>query len=127
MKTKEELKKLNSHVTSIFSDKMWWGTNYTISIDGGSGYISLQYMTKEPNVAWACNLHITDLARKQGLGTILLNTCIEMAKASNTPFLKLYVDKTKDWLVKWYQKYGFVITCIEEHEFEMTKIITKER
>lgn len=104
-------------------NKWWWGDSHNIILANGYGSVSLQYITKESNTAWVCNLHVVSSMRSKGLGSLLLGICIKKAKENNTTFLKLYVDKTKQWLIDWYTKNGFIITVIEEHEFEMTLII----
>ena len=104
-------------------NKWWWGDSHDIILANGYGSVSLQHITKESNTAWVCNLHVVSSMRSKGLGSLLLGICIKKAKENNATFLKLYVDKTKQWLIDWYTKNGFIITVIEEHEFEMTLII----
>lgn len=123
IKTKREA--LFAHISNCDMNTWWWGDNYDIVVDEGDGSVLLYYKTNEPHTAWIYNLHVASSMRKKGIGTILLNICIEKAKADDKKFIKLYADKTKQWLVDWYTKFGFIITEECDHEFEMTEIITK--
>jgi hypothetical protein len=113
----------NSTLAHCDINKWWWGDSHDIILSNGYGSVSMQYIAKEPNTAWICNLHVVGSMRRKDLGNLLLSICIEKAKENNAMLLKLYVDKTKQWLIDWYMRYDFVKTGIEEHEFEMTKII----
>lgn len=106
------------HVNTWF-----WGKTDTIVHKEGIATVELQLDDNYPAIAFVKGLLVYESNRKQGLGTEMLKLCEMIARGMGYKYLQLSADKTKDWLVAWYQKMGFEIICKDEHEYTMLKRI----
>lgn len=104
-------------------NRWWWGKSITIVHKKGFGLIEVQFDNDIPNIAYIKGLSVFEYMRKKGIGTELLQLAEEISQKHETKFLRLSVDKTKDWLVQWYTNKGYITTGVDEHEFLMTKTV----
>ncbi len=72
----------------------------------GSCYICF---IKNENEAYIQSIDIQEKYRKKGYGSILLKNTLNFIKEKYYLKVTLEVDSQKQWLISWYQKYGFVV------------------
>lgn len=101
----------------------WWGQSLTVVHKEGIATIDVCLDNSCPKTAYAKNLSVFSDNRRKGLGTELLALAEDLAKRHGRMFIELSADKNNEWLVAWYEKAGYVITQVEEHEYRMTKIL----
>lgn len=106
-------------------NKWWWGYTFTIILDGGKGIIEVQLDDNCPSTAFIKGLSVIEEERHKGIGKELMEFGELTALREKMRFLQLTVNKDQDWLVKWYQKLGFVIILSDEHEFTMLKVLSE--
>jgi len=101
----------------------YWGTSIEIVHKNGIGIIGVKLDDDYPSTAFICDLSVFELNRKQGIGRELMQNAFAVAKIHARSYAEIQVDKTKDWLVAWYQTLGFEITVVGKDEYTMFKIL----
>lgn len=107
----------------LHRNKWWWGHTTNIIEGNGYGEVEIQFDSSWINVAYIRGLSVFDSERKKGLGTKLMCNAICEAKSSGMKFVKLDVEKEKEWLVAWYERLGFTSTNEDEHTYSMIKVL----
>ena len=107
-------------------------TNFWLALDEegkAAGLTGLYYYTHDRGeavwLAWFC---VDPDHRRQGIGTMLMDHSIEMAKMENRPFFRLYTsdDPNEAAAQGLYEKYGFNIYR-KEKKLTYTRIYRERR
>lgn len=101
----------------------WWGKTITLVSKDGYSTVELQFDNNYPTIAFIKGLSVFQTRRKEGYGTEIMSCCEAVAKKEGYTFLQLSVNKEQDWLVEWYERLGFTIIQIDEHEYIMLKAL----
>ena len=101
----------------------WWGKTVTLLHRQGIATVEVQLDNDYPNTAHIKGLSVFEYKRRNGVGTELLSIAEQIAKRYGKKYVELSADKTKEWLVGWYQKNGYTIIHIDEHEYTMMKVL----
>lgn len=106
-----------------YKNTWYWG--YTITLVRKDGYatVELQFDDSLPNQAVIKGLMVFTTMQRKGIGTELINICHMIARENGCSFLQLSVTRDKEWLVEWYERFGFTIIAQDSHEFTMIKAI----
>lgn len=107
-------------------NRWWWGKTITLIHNKGLASVEIQCDNDYPNVAFIKNLIVFEYTRKKGIGTDLLRLSEDIAKSYGKRFTQLSADINKEWLVKWYEKNGYVIIYKDEHEYTMLKALNQD-
>ena len=65
---------------------------------------------------------VTDRVKGKGIGTILLEYCLDFAKEKGIPKLILYSNTRLTSALHLYEKYGFIETPLESGLYERADI-----
>lgn len=103
------------------NNRWWWGKTITLIHKGGWASIEIQFDNNYPSVAFIKGLIVFEYKRKKRIGTDLLLLSEEIAKSYGKRFTQLSADINKEWLVKWYERNGYIISYKDEHEYTMIK------
>lgn len=101
----------------------WWGITLTLVHNKGIATVELQFDNEYPNVAFIKGISVVPDSRTKGYGTQMMELCEKLAKDAGMKMLQLAAEKENNWLVQWYNKCGFVIYGLSEHEYVMIKNI----
>lgn len=104
-------------------NEWWWGRTVTLVSKGGYASVELQFDNSLPNMAVIKGLMVFTTRQRKGYGTEMLNICHEIARSEHITFLQLSANKEQQWLVDWYERFGFTIIAKDEHEVTMIKQI----
>jgi len=105
---------------NYFETEWKWGKSWTIIMDDVA-VVDLQFMNGY-RYAWLCDLKVWQKFQHQGIGTMLMKTAEKIAKENGFDEIHLKVEKEKDFLVKWYEKFGYKIIIEEDDYLYMRKI-----
>ena len=105
------------------TNEWYWGVSVDIVHKQGFGIVCVKLDNDYPHTAFICDLSVFVLNRKQGLGRELMENAFAVAKKHARSYAEIQVDKTKDWLVAWYQTLGFEITVVGKDEYTMFKVL----
>lgn len=103
------------------NNRWWWGKTITLIHKEGWASIEIQFDNNYPSVAFVKGLIVFEYKRKKRIGTDLLLLSEEIAKSFGKRFTQLSADINKEWLVKWYERNGYIISYKDEHEYTMIK------
>ena len=106
-----------------FINTWWWGKTITLVSTDGYSTVELQFDDSLPNMAVIKGLMVFTTRQREGYGTEMMNICEHIAKKEGMKFLQLSVNKEHVLLVNWYERLGFTIIQIDEHEYTMIKQI----
>ena len=115
--------KIDSDKYCVHSNGWWWGSTVTIIKKDGSGFVEVFFSNKKPNTAYISGLSVAKAHRKRGIGRELIELCIEIASLKNMRFVEIDVEYDNDWLVRWYERMGFVVLLLEDHTQNMLKAL----
>lgn len=101
----------------------WWGKTITLVSTDGYSTVELQFDNSLPNIAVIKGLMVFTTRQRKGYGTEMMNLCEYIAKKEEMKFLQLSVNKEHVLLVNWYERLGFTIIQIDEHEYTMLKAL----
>ena len=107
----------------VHRNKWWWGDSVTFIDDNGLGEVEVQFDKSWIGTAYIRGLGVYETSRLRGLGRALLETALEEARQRGMKFAKLDVDRKIDWLVKWYERMGFIKSTENDNEFSMVKVL----
>ena len=99
----------------------WWGSTITVIHKEGIRTIDVQFANDAPNVAYICGLSVFTPKQRNGLGKELLLMAEDIARKHWKKFARLIVDKDKEWLVRWYERCGYMIFYTDERGHTMYK------
>ncbi len=122
-KKKEKMKTDEIGKIHEFVEDWWWGKSVTLVVENSTATVEIQYESTSPAFAFIRGLVVSPEKRRKGIGTKLLNICIQKAHSEGKHFVQLSANKSQEWLVKWYQSQGFIISGVEDKEYVMIKVI----
>lgn len=108
----------------LHDNNWWWGKSIDIVHPEGLGIVCVKFDDECPITAYISDLSVVESHRHLGIGGELLNYAINLAKKHNKSYARLNVDKDSLSLVAWYKSKGFEIIQIDEHEYQMVKILS---
>jgi len=79
-------------------------------------------LKKSETIYELCKMAVSDKAQGQGIGTILLEHCLNVAKQEQIPTLILYSNTILQSAIHLYRKYGFEEVELESGLYERANI-----
>lgn len=101
----------------------WWGKNLNIILENGLGVVELQFDDTMPNVAFVKGLIVDKRETRKGYARELMKLCHAYAKDNGKRWLQLSVNKDDRWIYEWYERLGFDVISVDEHEYNMMKAL----
>ncbi len=100
----------------------WWGTSVDIVKDDGTAIVCVKFDKKSfPTTAYICDLSVVESERRKGIGWVMMQYALAVARNNGMKFARLHVDKKKGWLIDWYKRLGFDILLQDDNEYEMVR------
>ena len=93
----------------------WWGYSWVLMLDDGSGCVDVQFDIWHNN-GFINNLIVLEEYRKQGIGTMLVETAEEVIRNEGKPQSRLFAEKMsgREWIIEWYKRLGYRIDDIQD-------------
>ena len=107
----------------VHANRWWWGVSVDIILKDGAGMVEVSFDNEMPSTCYVKGLSVLESERRNGIGRSLLLLCEDIARQEGKGFIELSVEKGNDWLLEWYRRMGFRILRIEDHVFDMIKIL----
>nr|DAE53330.1 MAG TPA: acetyltransferase domain containing protein [Bacteriophage sp.] len=83
-----------------------WGNDYSFMEIHGYAVGRVYTIKEEADVAYIEGLHVSEVVRRKGIGTEMINKLIDKCRETGSKKCNLWCDKNK-WMYKWYQRLGF--------------------
>lgn len=104
------------------TNSWWWGKSVDVIREDGKAIVCVKFDEKTfPMTAYICDLSVLEKDRKQGIGWCMIQHALAVARNNGMKFARLHVDRTKDWLIEWYERLGFDILSQDDNEYEMIR------
>ena len=92
------------------------------------GYVTIERDGPVPGAAYMRNIVVSPSLQKRGVGTLLLNRSLEVARDMNRKTLALRVDPANSPAVSFYRKAGFttVATVVSKKSGKLRLLMSRE-
>lgn len=106
-----------------FYENEWpWGKSVYKIIADGAASVDITFDKEDPGVAWISSLMVAPEERRKGYATQLLEWAINYCKENNIFRINLN-SVEKDFVMKFYHKYGFKDIKEEDGFMRMYKML----
>lgn len=108
-------------INFVHHNNQWtWGRSSVIVSRDGYGVVMVSFYNDEKDTAYIHNMSVFELKREQGYGNALL-TEAEDTVLLNVNVKHVIICAEQDWIVKWYERRGYVRDCKEDNLTKLRK------